>query len=668
MSFQFEDESALEELLNQQLEKRRQPQQFAPLSSTPIAASKPTNITARPSTGVPTSAGTNEPQKTAGNTGSSFVRPSIGSARLDKLGNERGKLSSWLDRAPNESEALKVSQSDMKADAPAINSYSVRKRATLKEETPAIKELVDEDALQSMSKQRLIQFIQQELVPNFENLRKSANNDSNLEREVAELEQELASTRTQLNIIELRHSEQEKLIESKWIQINDQLRSRLETNEKELTSTIERQQQHLEQITKDHQEQMMKLQENYQLKLAEERRLNAEIIKRRDEFHKLELESKLKVNFDLVNLETVFSEWHNMMHSTIEDLNCQFKSVESLLDKQAIKVANTNRDLETKSQLVLEQQQKLDSSNNHISQVATKLEDILPKVVQFQQVNEKWATETKAQTKELTDRLTELRNKEDQLYKQGDELRANKETLNEERMQLRIELNKLTLKQEQLEQLEARLKVLQMELEDKTRVLNERELQLESTRISQENKTSELKQLNNELLYTRRKLSLREAQVQQRKIELTNERRTLRVQTSRLEELQSSIRKESNQLKRLQRSLVCSICFDRLFSQNDNDYNNNNNRNMKTKLMRQEPRVTRLSPKELLLLERDHNRDLVGDNINYSNQNNDISNNHDDEDNYNDDDEISKLSRYTELDLARLKRESKYVEFISKQS
>jgi hypothetical protein len=397
MSYQFEDDSALEELLNQQLDRRKQ--QTA-------ASSRQNRNAARPATGLGA-----KPQQLTAATGfpAAQLRPSTASSLLhrqtptttaaaleaaDELASslpsssggggapsKAKSLSSWLqggsgrqrrdeEKVATEPAASSLQRLDVGEDMPGGTNREVPRArfVALESDTrPAglassadLYDLLSASNLQEMSKQRLIQVILEEVAPRLSNQEDLVAKE--VAREVDTLKRELQLERNRTQVVEMRQEELLRLERQKWQQINQQLEARLNGQESRMGELVESQREHLRQLSEQYQAQLASLGEMFDQRLLDERRRFEEILEGRERMHKLELEGKLAVNLDLVRLDTLQTEWRKTLETTINQLGSQYKSVEALLDKQAVHVNGTNSELARKAERLCDQYDNYDQA------------------------------------------------------------------------------------------------------------------------------------------------------------------------------------------------------------------------------------------------------------------------------------------------------------------
>lgn len=526
MSYQFEDDSALEELLNQQLDRRRQQQTSNVASTSKVIEAQ-------------------EQKRGSNSISKGVTRPSTASVikqtiqpttELLSAGSSSIKMADWLG-SKGSGRAMSITEPD---------------------ENKTLEENLKEERLQEMSKQRLIQLILSQVVPLIKQFREQS------PIELKRLTDELEFERNRLQTSIEKHGAELESVEIRWMQLNKQLENRLEAKESELRQTIESHKNLLNQLESEHAKEMDSLAEGYRQKLADEREQFEETLRRRERFQQLELESKLKVNCDLMKLETVFGEWHKMIENTISQLNVQFKSVDALLDKQAIAINGTNVELASKSKQLLERQECFEHQGAKLSNLADTITEMIPRFVQLQHQSETASVQTCKQVQEFARLHEELQLRQRDLEQSSLELSNQKEMLTKEQFSLGIELNRLAQKEERLNDLIKRAEKGELELAEQKIALKNRETHLEAKSESLEIRTNQAKEEHYELQSARRRIALKEDQLQKLNSDLSNKRKAISKEASKLNFLKTNAHKELAQLNRLQKSLVCSICMDRL--------------------------------------------------------------------------------------------------------
>lgn len=604
MSYQFEDDSALEELLNQQLDRKKQ----EPLG----------RVSQRASTAIGKS---QQQQQQADGSGHSLRQSNVTLSRqannIDTLDYDTkstsnlvvqnvnksqavSKMSAWL----NDKTGVKVTEStneldnidsmrksDMKTTlnrAPLnqhleqqqqVNlidpTFSLATITSQKEEiNRLLNESLQENKLQEMSKQRLIQLILQQICPNFERMMKLLDEQSS--NEVDKLRNDLRLEKNRVLSLEIQLSQEIDLAQNRWLQLKKQMDSQIEVTERELTETINKQRDIIDKLEEEHKEQLMKISGAYKSRLNEEKESFEAALKRREDFHNLELESKLKVNFEFNKLETTFKHWQSMIQSTVNGFDGQFKTIESLLEKQTIEINGTNSELFKKTKLLCQSYDNFDKQNKELQILTQELSKIMPSFINFKQENESICKQTNDQLKQFIKRNDSIKEKELELERVKNEILSSKEKLNQDKYQLGIESCKLACKEEQLNGLVKRNKEIGFELDERKKKFYERETKLDSLQSNLELKTKQIKEQNYELHLARKNFTQKQEELIESQVEISSKRKMIndqlvevRSEANKLANLRGKAQKELNQLKRLQKSLICSICLDRLFFNNN---------------------------------------------------------------------------------------------------
>lgn len=562
MSYQFEDDSALEELLNQQLDRRKQqpkPSQVQPTGGRPSTA-----VTVPP---------VHQPSRPSNMSASNI------SNRKSSLSNDeqpsKSKLSSWLAGKGQVDTKL-----DLKADDTSLVSSSNRLppiSSTFKSKPQSLDQieidfsLFDEDKLQEMSKQRLIQLIMNQIQDLVKNLHAETSTHST--NQVEQLKAELDVERRRLQSLEATQLDKIKLEEQKWTQINEQLEKRLDFSERELTRLIDGQREHLLKIDEQHEKDLHKLVEYYELKLKNDREQFDELLRRRNEIHQIEMDSRLRVDCNLNKLDTIQSEWNKSIETTISQLENHFKSVETLLDKQTIQVKGTNLSLLEKTEHLNSHYGKFEQCNNKVSELADCMSSLMPKITRLQEQNESIHEATRNKLDEFNKRSDLLSKKEEDIERLKFELVAAKEKLNEDRLRLALDMNRVELKEKNLDESMQTNRDLQAELEAQKSEQSERDIQLRSMGSNLDTKANELREQNYDLHLARKRLTSQKDELAKSQSELELKKRSMEEQSGKLEAnmkrlhlLRAQVNRELDQLGRLQKSLICSLCLSRLFS------------------------------------------------------------------------------------------------------
>lgn len=589
MSYQFEDDSALEQLLNQQLDRRTRTTSANVLQTrAKTAASSQSLVTDRAGSSS-YSRPLSRQLSTIVSTGKEEDTPSETTTRTS------GKLSAWL----NPSSSLTATNQATKAIEESPSSLSPKpqhlpvpvasekrdsisslkaSRAIHLENKPDVhvddfvvdESLFDPERLQEMSKQRLILHITDQIKPHMVQLCKSV--EKTASRLTQNLSEKLEKEREQVANIEKSCADRLRLEESKWSLLQKQLESRLEVCEQELVASNQRNQAHLSRLNEEFETSMKRLRDGYETRLTDERSQFDETIKRREELHKLELDSKLRINLDVNNLETMHKEWQTMVKTTISDLDYQFKAVEDALGKQTLLVNGTNKDLTDKANILSAHYDAFKRQAEQMNGLVEHLTTLLPELDRFRCETDSLIKQSINQLSKLTHKDEQLSEREQQLNKQSDSLAKSRDNLNEERLQLAIELNRIGLRQERLEELISSNEMLESKLMAQSNDLNERQAQMQTVRASLDAEASQLREQNYDLHLLRKRLHNEQDKLNAIRSSVEKERNDIRQQVvdvrenrRKLVDLQATFRRELEQLTRLQRSLVCSLCLNRLF-------------------------------------------------------------------------------------------------------
>ena len=432
-------------------------------------------------------------------------------------------------------------------------------------------ELFDEERLQEMSKQRLIQLILGEIRPRLAELRlrSKATSMEELER----LKRELEGERRRVELVETRHGEEVKLIEQKWAQINRQLESRLELGERELAKSLEGQREYIEKLDKQQQADVSKLIEGYESRLESERQQFETALRRQEEMFKLELESKLRVNCDLSKLEVVQGEWQRRLEATVGQLEMHFKSVENLLDRQTLQVNGTNVELSKKVELLSGHYGRFEANNLRVGQLAEQMGELMPQFCSNQRTAECILSKLDESLRQVERQRMELEEQSKVVGARERELAIAREQLQEERLGTRLTEQRVSMREEQVEELAKLNSERRRKLNEQSNQQVERERQLQATRTSLDARSSELKEQNYDLHLLRKRLESDRSALERAEAELSEgrkwleaERLRLAEESGKLEQLRARCQRELDQLGRLQKSLICSLCLSRLLA------------------------------------------------------------------------------------------------------
>lgn len=595
MSYQFEDDSALEELLNQQLDSRKQQtkqlstgprhQQLSASSNASESSKPPATSKLRPSSAKVQQARQLTP---------TFEEATAIDDAAPSSSAPKGRLSSWLDKGTikngpkptgrpySSAHTTPSAKRETQSIKNALEFDSMQSSFQPQQASPRgfagsedgagdkLDKLLVESNLQEMSKQRLISLIVEQIAPTVKELQHEASRQS--AEEVERLKLQLQREKYYLQSFKLRHEEQLKLEEQKWLQQTAQLEERLRSSEQELDRNLELQREHLSKLDEQYRVNLSKLNENFEAKFAAERQRFEDQLERRETLHKLELESKLKVDCSLTQLKAFQEEWQQMISRTISQLEQHFRSVQILLDKQTIQVNGTNTELAEKAKLLSEQYAKFDQCNEKIGQLADQMSATMPKFHSIQVDNGQLLKSTNEQLARLIEQCESIRRKELELEAKQEEVQGLNDKMSQDRMQQALEASKLQMREERLGELMESIRVEEEKLKQIANSQLEREHQLQETRSTLDSKAVELREQNFELHLLRKRLTGQKEELIKAQVELLNERKSLKTkacelsdESDRLATLRDRVTRELDQLKRVQKSLVCSLCLNRLF-------------------------------------------------------------------------------------------------------
>ena len=436
-----------------------------------------------------------------------------------------------------------------------------------------LSELLAGENLQEMSKQRLIALISEQIAPQVRQLQQEATQFSS--EQVDTLKVELERERLLVQSIEVRQEEALKLEQHKWLQQVEQLEQRLQANERELEHRLELHREHVAKLDDQYRANLAKLVDNFDSKLVNERKHFEEKLERTESLHKLELESKLNVDCNLSQLNAIQDNWKQMIGRTIDQLEHHFRGVQSLLDKQTVQVNGTNLELLDKAKLLSEQQIKFDQCQERVGQMAASLGEILPKFSSIHQENGNLLDRINLKLEDLIklgqstrEHELELERKRTQLEELGDKLQADK-------IRQTVEASKMQWQEERLSELVESNKRNEQHWSTARLELEERERQLQAARSALDARSVELREQNFELHLLRKRLAGEKEQLAKACLEMSDERRSLKAESSRVAGEQAKLAafrermaRELDQLRRVQESLVCSLCLGRLFAAN----------------------------------------------------------------------------------------------------
>ena len=537
MSYQFKDESALEDLLNKQLVGRRKAQLGRPSTASTAAAAVP------------------------------FERPTSPQQQPP-----RGKLSSWLESGKQTASAAAqpAPPGGEGARRQATNQRSTSEQPADQQSPPDASDQLGAGRRNQLTNEEATFPSRRERKPQAaDDSRQSIGEDAPLK--IERLESELQAERNQNHLTELKYTQLIELERQKWTQLNRQLGARLEISQKELSDTIRGQQENLTKLNDDFKKNYEILSVNFERKLAEERRQFEEETKKREQLHKLELESKLRVDCNLTKLDSIQKEWQLIVETTIKQLELHFRSLETLQDKQQFQLSSTNLDLIQKTKKLSEQHEKFDEQNKRTGQLVEQLFQLLTpeKLSNLNEEAEKLVNQLGEQLNKFDLERKLVLDKQQQLELTREELSK----LNEQHLQLALEENRLKLREERLSELVESNKLAESRLVEREARQLEKESQLEAKRIGLESKGEELRKQNYQQHLQRVKLTKQRDKLDQVNLELIKREEQVDRQlvefnerSRKLSSLRVHLERELDQLKRVQNSLVCSLCLERLFS------------------------------------------------------------------------------------------------------
>lgn len=588
MSYQFDDESALEELLNQQLDRSRQQANDSGRSTRPLTG----EIKPKTPSSIP-------------------QRPSSGSNAAS-----RNRLADWLNSNQDEEERETEAKTSIPSKSvqfssgiePSGSSSRLAKRLESdkdkREKKTRDQDLLDqygnEAALQQMSKQRLVQVILEELVPSIQLQLNLSASMTETELRLKQLEGELDRERTKAESLQREQEERLRLTEASWVQLNKQLNYRVELYEKELSDTIERNNSNMIKLHEEHRRQLESMSKNYEARLVEQKSQFDEESKRRQAIHELEMSSRLRVGGELSKLDSIFSCWHETIETTIKQLESQFKSVELLLDKQTVTIRSSNDAISERSQATGELGERLEAKAAEFDRISklilNLIERLEPKLSHFDQVD--------SLLQDVSDKLSQLTDQNRKLEARQVELAQREREFESFKFSTHLEAKQLEHQTNHLNEIIESNRIKTSHLNEREKQFDERNRELDSKSAQLDKRQMELQQDGEKLDSERRRLTNKERELSKWQDELAKERRFMRRQlkqvnhySNRLSNIKLGVQKELNQLRRLQSSIVCSICLERLcrtkgdgvYESNDltsdykaSDKNNNNNKWMKT--------------------------------------------------------------------------------------
>lgn len=610
MTFQFEDDSALEELLNQQLDRNKR----TSVSTNLI------NKTARST------------KKQLENTSDKLLQDATNDKALDESRSENspsrskvGKLSNWLyqdknpsalgnnkeldediDLNPEEKRESFNLQAQQETTMPSIRSQRLESNQTqfqpdirgppnldvknsivvssdLSSNSSNLLRFGNENELQQMTKQSLIRLVLDQFMPEIHKSNNHLVEIDKLKHDLAECRAELDKESLKRQAIMREHDERSRLTESSWNHLNKQLEYRLEVSQTELKEVISRYDIMMAKFESDHQKQIDFIVQNYQARLEEQQVQSEAELKRRQAIHELEMSSRLRIQGDMKKLDSIYDCWQVTIEGTIKQLEQQFRSIESLLDKQTSTIRWNNEELMRKNESTSEQAAKLETQlttfDNLTNSIKTLL-DNLTKKVGFIDDRDNQLVQANVHIQELKDKILELDLKRESLNSQEKELE-------QEKFELRLTMQRLHHETNRLDELKETNEVKSRKIEDRENVINDIDQELKKRRLQIDHERTELDQDREQLELDRKGLRNKRNELDRWQVDLGQQRRILQKQFSKLNYdngrlvfIKNSVQKELLQLKRLQRSLVCSICLQRLCEvkpDTDQPYRNRDN-------------------------------------------------------------------------------------------
>lgn len=511
------------------------------------------------------------------------------------LGAPKSKLSSWLERGSvggNKSASFRPSSSAVisstslssrnrdrqtnLSSAPLVTDIRRNSNWQDDREDSSIEGLLSANSLQEMSKQKLISLILEKLEPKLRHLQQESSKSSL--NEVERLKNELQKERFHLEVFQLRHDEQLKLEEQKRLQQINQLEERVKFSEDELSKSFQIHRDHLKKLDEQYRENLTKLSENFDQKLLRERAHYEDQLSRREHLFKLELESKLKVDSNLEHLETFQDNWQLMLKETIGQLKEHLKSVQALLEVQTSQVNGTNKELAEKTTLLNENYAKFDACNQKISHLADEMGSTIPSIKSAQLATQELVDKSVGLLSELSSHLKEVEQRKQELDKRKADIDTENARQARERMELELRMGKLEMKEERVNELLEINKGSELRWQQKLNDQQEQEQQLHVRRSNLEAKTVELREQNLELHLMRKQLTGQREELMRSRLEFEQERKLnkgkileLKEETKRLATIRDQVEREMSQLRRVQKSLVCSLCLNRLFTTTTQD-------------------------------------------------------------------------------------------------
>lgn len=621
MTFQFEDDSALEELLNQQLNRNKRQLSSSdasnrlsnrlklidqPIVKNPLVKDPyddiVDNIESLPDSLNPNQ-NNNAQNSTSGGSKSlsSWLYPKQQATRQSSASNQNTTTKPAANFDDDSNDDNDIPDNEIDADSQNIKQKNQRltkqidnqntpmtipftnrdsdnfgttsiRTTNLNDEQNSKNSIYDkyinQETLQQMSKQALLRVILDEILPELKEKLNLGEINISLRKQLTDCQLELKNECLRRQSLQREQEERIRLAESSWIQLNKQLEYRLEFNQNELKETIARYDKIMVKFEEDRAKQVAFVTENYQNQLEELRQQNEAEIKRRQAIHEMELSSRFRVQGELKKLDSVFDCWQVTIESTIKQLETQFKSIESLLDKQTTTIRWNNEQLSDKNKETSESAEKIHQEVDKFNQLTKSIELLMSQI--SSNVNNLNDRDTILREANLS--LQELRQKTAIFESKQAEISAREQILNQEKFELRLNLQKIDMDK-------ARLVELKEAQDNNAKLINEREIkidelekELKKRQLVADYERIEMDQSREKLLLEQKSLKIKQQELNKWQLELGQERRLLRkqankldIETNRMSAIKISAQKELDQLHRLQKSLVCSICLDRLY-------------------------------------------------------------------------------------------------------
>lgn len=596
MSYQFDDESALEELLNQQLDRsRQQASSNATIRSTrPLTAAgvTPNKDSSRVIGNVQRPSSSGEPSTL---NRSSLINPSQSKNKFGDWLNPNQNKPDQADDAEAENFSFPLVQSrvvqfeqpigsvlskenqtqvikpNSVSSIQPIEDYKAEKSTFDKRSREPIEALITKygntEELQKMSKQRLVQLVLEELLPVLQDQVRSKVSLENAQSKLIQLESEIEKEKDKGESLKREQNERLKLAEASWIQINKQLSFRLELYEKELKDTIERYNGMLSRSDEEQRKHIESMVKSYEVRLEEQRELMEAELKRRQTIHELEMSSRLRISGELSKLDSIFNCWNETIESTINQFETQFKSIELLMDKQTSSIRGNNEALMLKNQEALERDEKLDAKAREFEKIFESMKESL------KGIDDKSAKMSLLETLmgQIDDKLQTVLELSSKLDSRQDELKIREKSLEEERFEIRVKTMQLEQEVKLNDNLKLTLEAQKEDLKNTERLLSDRDRELNMRQNELDKRITESIRNIANIEQREKYLNDKEHDLSRLHNELAKERRSIQRHSrqisfdiDRLSKVRADAQKELNQLRRLQKSIVCSICLDSL--------------------------------------------------------------------------------------------------------